>query len=560
MGKTLSIETGIQCNNRCTFCYQRSWRAEGGFKDPTLDEISAKLRWGIDNGHDAVGFSGGEPTLRRDIVEIVSQAVELGYRRVSLTTNGRRLSNRDFAARLIAAGVDSIGWSLHGPDAATHDSLVGRDGAFVQVVAGMRNVAAIARGLDRRIDQNLFILVNRHNVDQVAKTCSLGRSLGIKLMILQPVVFSKGNLSLAAEHSVPLSELVAAVRRAAQEGLRHEWFVKLFNLPACFFTEVLEAFEHQRYPVNIFRHQERERAGETRLVAGQGYVRLDRCGECVLQSHCPGLHQSLVPQDSLLELAKGSLQAAGDGEEIWLSGTELMTADTLTRFVAFARGRSGSARMRLFSGGDSVAGDGLAEAAVRGGVTRLGLVHSGISNDTHELSALSGGNALQLASLAEQARGHGLELSLVLPYVAEWDESQCALLERFAARGLSGLEIHLPPGFKNPEVFELFKVARMAAVWRGAGGLRTEVVLADRQRRGTLFFRGPLPLVAGLSVGPDHLAKHFFSGPLAGWISSSTPPFARIPGGSGAAEAQPSLSGLPGAPVDEAALERMRPG
>jgi hypothetical protein len=530
------------------------------FKDPTFDEIAAKLRWGMDNGHLAVGFSGGEPTIRKDIIEIVSLAVKLGYDRVSLTTNGRRFSDPDFAMRLLEAGVNSIGWSLHGPDAATHDALVGRDGAFAQVVRGIKNVTRISWDYGWKIDQNLFILVNRRNIGRIAETCALGRSLDIRLMILQPVIYSKGNVELAARHSVPLLELVAAVRRAAQAGLDEGWFVKLFNLPPCFFADIPEAFEHQRYPVSIFRHQEHGRAGETHLLAGQGYVRLDRCGACCLQPHCPGLHQSLIPQESLFDIASSSLTGTTERDEVWLAGTELLEPATLTRFVSAARPQSSTGRLRLFWGGDGVAGEAVVEAAAAGGATRLALVHHGLARETHELSALSGGNAAQLEGLARMAQGRGLEVSLVLPFVAEWTEELQALLEHFAGRGISVLEVHLPPGFKNPEVFELFKIARMAAVWHGTGGGRTEVVLSEGARRGTIFFRLPLPLVARATVGPNHLMNHFFSGPFAGWISMSVPPFARTPGGRPAAETQPALAGLPGEAVSPDTLERMRPG
>ena len=133
MGKTLSIETGIRCNNRCSFCYQKEWRCrEASLPDPSTDELMAKLEWGIGNGYESVGFSGGEPTLRRDFLELVKRARELGYARVSLTTNGRRLSNQAYARELLEAGISGIGWSLHGPSEEVHDLLVGRQGAFKQ--------------------------------------------------------------------------------------------------------------------------------------------------------------------------------------------------------------------------------------------------------------------------------------------------------------------------------------------------------------------------------------------------------------------------------------------
>ena len=303
MGKTLSIELGIRCNNRCAFCYQLGWRHQGNLVDPTQEAVVERLRWGRDNGHDEVGFSGGEPTLRADMVDLVRKAVALGYSRVSITTNGRRFSNREFAREILAAGLDSIGWSLHGSNPQMHDGLVGRKGAFNQVVKGMRNVADAARSLNHHVDQNLFVLVNRQNHRALSDICRVGRSHGIKLMILQPVIYSKGNVVRASSLAIGLKQLHRSISKAARDGKKEEWFVKLFNLPPCFFADQLDAFEHQRYPVNIFRYQDRKQAGET-LTAGQGYVRLDRCSQCLLPEFCPGLHQSLISQDRLLELAK----------------------------------------------------------------------------------------------------------------------------------------------------------------------------------------------------------------------------------------------------------------
>jgi len=564
MGKTLSIETGARCNNRCEFCYQLRWRdKDRKLLEPDRETLLGKLDWGIANGYDAVGFSGGEATIRKDFEELVARASGLGYGRISLTTNGRRFSNSAFARRVVEAGLDSIGWSLHGPDADTHDGLVGREGAFRQVVEGIRNVREVAAQSGRRVDQNLFILVNRVNVSRLADVCRLGRSLGIRLMILQPVIYAKGNLAAASRFMLELDELVPGVGQAAAAGLEEGWFVKLYNLPPCFFPHMLEAFEHQRYPVNIFRFQERRRVGEVREVAGLGYVRLDRCPSCLLQAHCPGLHQSLIPQETLLQIARDSLAAPGGVEELWLAGTELMEVATLQRFLRWAREHHQAARLKLYYGGDSACGDRFMEAVLGGGVTELCLVLSGLERQSGDVVAMSGGNGPLLRAAAGRFRlldQSSCRLSVTVPYVDQATDAGRRELLGLAGRFAPSLEVHLPDDFIRPSIFQVARFLRLFTGWYGAGGTRGLLVAPRREGLGSPFFRHPVGLVADLAVGEAFYAPHFFSGPLAGWATLSSPPFTRRPAGEEEPPEQPELGGLPGAPIDEELLGRMRPG
>ena len=568
MGKTLSIETGIRCSNRCSFCYQLGWRAgEEELVDPTLESLVGKLKWGREHGYDSVGFSGGEPTVRKDFPDLVRKAVELGYGRVSLTTNGRRFADREFAAALLEAGVDSIGWSLHGPDAETHDRLVGRKGAFEQAVQGMKNVGELAADLGRRVDQNLFTLVNRMNHHRLVETCRVGRSLGIRLMILQPVIFAKGNLDHAAALALPLQELLAAVRNVVSAGKGEKWFVKLFNLPPCFFPDSLDGFEHQRYPVDVFRYQEREKAGESRVVPGQGYLRLDRCADCLLDEFCPGLHQSLLPQDEVLKLALQTLDLPPDCREVWVAGTELMQAETLAQFLADIRRRSGTARLKIYFGGDGVAGKGFVPAAVEGGAAEVSLVFKGLGDEVMDVTTWGGSNVQGLMAAGEdpllKAAG-GCLRSVSIPYLDSTRDQLLTRVNKLAATSAGDwlLEIQFPWDFKPPEIWDLIKLWRMARGWRTAGGGKVRIVVPDRGRAGGPLVRLPMSVLLDQATASAHYARHFFSGPLAGWICLSIPAFAHEShhGEELDPASIPVLAGFPGQPITPALFERMRPG
>ena len=85
-----------------------------------------------------VVFTGGEPLLREDIVELVAYAHKVGL--ISrLSTNGILLT-RDMVARLKRAGLTQCGVSIDDPDPGTHDRLRGVPGTFVKAIEGIRHL------------------------------------------------------------------------------------------------------------------------------------------------------------------------------------------------------------------------------------------------------------------------------------------------------------------------------------------------------------------------------------------------------------------------------------
>lgn len=135
--KSLHVRAGYSCNNACIFCC-----------DPVpadsvrLAPVVARQILEDNVALGTVVFTCHEPTLNSDLVTWVGWASELGYENVSLVTNGRRLSKRDLAARLVAAGLDTIDISIHGHTAPLHDRITRRKGSFTEAVAGIEAIRA----------------------------------------------------------------------------------------------------------------------------------------------------------------------------------------------------------------------------------------------------------------------------------------------------------------------------------------------------------------------------------------------------------------------------------
>src|SRR5690349_19218026 len=84
------------------------------------------LKEGRRLGIDAVSFTGGEPTIRPDLLGLIGAARQLGYTDVKVQTNGLLLASAANVDRLIAAGVDRFHVSIHDFERETYEATVQR--------------------------------------------------------------------------------------------------------------------------------------------------------------------------------------------------------------------------------------------------------------------------------------------------------------------------------------------------------------------------------------------------------------------------------------------------
>jgi cyclic pyranopterin phosphate synthase len=139
----LRLSVTDRCNFRCAYCLPEGCGPAPAEQPLSLDEIERLVRAFAALGVWKVRVTGGEPTLRQDIVEMVRRIAAVpGIRRVGLTTNGYRLDR--LAPALGAAGLRSLNVSLDSLDPARFERVTGST-RFANVVAGL--VAAMEAGI-----------------------------------------------------------------------------------------------------------------------------------------------------------------------------------------------------------------------------------------------------------------------------------------------------------------------------------------------------------------------------------------------------------------------------
>ena len=200
------------CNQKCLHCYAAGQPLSDTPELTTAQwkEILAKLRAA---NVPQVTFTGGEPTLRADLVELVDAAQWFVTR---LNTNGRLLTP-ELCRRLYDASLDSVQVTLYSHDPAIHNALVGAEG-FDDTVAGIRN--AVAAGLSVSVNTPLCSL----NEDYAA-TVRFVNGLGVRYVTCSGLIPS-GSAEGAESQATRLTEeqLTDVLRRAvtAAEELEME--------------------------------------------------------------------------------------------------------------------------------------------------------------------------------------------------------------------------------------------------------------------------------------------------------------------------------------------------
>ncbi len=102
--KTIMIDATEKCNLKCPACFTNTHTTAK--RDPSIEEITSRLKeW---KTRPAVLLCGGEPTVRPDLPELIAAITSLGFV-VKMATNGIRLTDREFVAKLKKSGLD---WAL----------------------------------------------------------------------------------------------------------------------------------------------------------------------------------------------------------------------------------------------------------------------------------------------------------------------------------------------------------------------------------------------------------------------------------------------------------------
>jgi radical SAM protein with 4Fe4S-binding SPASM domain len=210
----MDLALTYNCNNNCFFCYTGGPRKGRELNTAEWKTVLDKL-W--DSGIPQVVFTGGEPTLRNDLIELVDHAQEFV---TGLITNGRKLAA--LAPELHRVSLDYVQVSLESNLPEVHNRMVGVNGAWKETCEGIRG--AITSGLEVITNTTL----TRDNIAIFPDLIKTGASLGLKIMACNIIICSGRGIRSKKNSEVPLAELKntmsQALEAADKAGIRLEWY------------------------------------------------------------------------------------------------------------------------------------------------------------------------------------------------------------------------------------------------------------------------------------------------------------------------------------------------
>jgi cyclic pyranopterin phosphate synthase len=201
----LRLSLTDRCNFHCSYC---SPLAPERHEDPlTRPEVARLVGLFARLGVRRIRLTGGEPTLRRDLVEIVRDVASCpGIEEVALTTNGQALA--ELAGPLRQAGVGRINISLDTLDPARLLALCGRAASLERITAGI--AAASAAGF-ASVKLNVVVL-DGVNDGELGGLARFGWRHGAIVRFIELMPFGRGQ-------PVPVAEVK---RRLGAQGIRLE--------------------------------------------------------------------------------------------------------------------------------------------------------------------------------------------------------------------------------------------------------------------------------------------------------------------------------------------------
>lgn len=212
----MDLALTYRCNNQCSHCYNARSRNFPELPTEKWKTIIQKL-WDIGIPH--LVFTGGEPTLRHDLPDLIEFAEKIGMI-TGLNTNGTCLSNREYLKKLVDAGLDHVQITIESHLEKIHDEMVTHSGAWHLTVEGIRNA----------LETSLYVMTNttllKQNTPFILETIQFLQKLGVPTIGLNALIYSGHGKTVGTGLTEPeLTTVLESVNRLTrQTGQKLIWY------------------------------------------------------------------------------------------------------------------------------------------------------------------------------------------------------------------------------------------------------------------------------------------------------------------------------------------------
>jgi radical SAM protein with 4Fe4S-binding SPASM domain len=214
----MDLALTFKCQNNCVHCY-------AGGPHETAELSTSQWKEVIDRlsqiGIFILTFTGGEPTLREDLSELLQYAQNKGMV-TGLITNGRKLKDIEYVKTLEKVGLDFVQVTLESHQPKVHDLMTAAEGSWKETVAGIKNA----------VQSQIYVTTNttlsKYNAPEFLETIDYIKGLDVAAFGCNSLIYSGKANVVSQEFALPIEALKALLPKirdkAQQLNLKFLWY------------------------------------------------------------------------------------------------------------------------------------------------------------------------------------------------------------------------------------------------------------------------------------------------------------------------------------------------
>ena len=277
--KILDIKLTYRCNNNCNYCCQ----------DRKLREVESDLSVNFvqdilnrEGYASKVVLTGGEATLNPNLTDIIKIIKKYGINNIQLQSNAKKLAEKEYLSRIIEAGVNSFGISLHGSEKSMHEAFTGTEGSFDAVIVALENLK------EYRVPVALNCVITKHNVNWLGNIVDFIDDNHYAKSVQFAFIHMTGRAESGINDYVKISEAASQVKMMLQNRKKT---IDIFTeaIPFC----LMEGFEKNvselRTKGDVVTYDFKERINFSETIKTIFKCKSQACLKCLFYNLCEGI-------------------------------------------------------------------------------------------------------------------------------------------------------------------------------------------------------------------------------------------------------------------------------
>jgi len=258
------VVLAYDCNDNCVSCPV----PVSNKQNPDFESIKKEIN-DVADYYDRIGFNGGEPTLRKDLLKILQYANKKGFKDINLLTNVQMFYYEEYAKQISKIKNLEISTTFYGPNSLVHDAITRTPGSFEHKMKGAKNL------LKYKVPLRIRIVLHKMNYRYFRDICKFiadnftsEEIRDVSIMNAKITNEARKNKNIVVEKTYKIAEqLLEPFRLLQQRGFQ----AKLYHFPHCVLPEELWPYS----------------AGITTTLTELKFP--DFCEECKKRNDCTGI-------------------------------------------------------------------------------------------------------------------------------------------------------------------------------------------------------------------------------------------------------------------------------